>query len=215
MAKTFTTIQTDVGNNVQDTSNDMKSLISVYINDRYRDILRRVNWDTIDEDYTFTTVGGTQDYTMESDFKKEVYVYDTTNNIQLKRITLQDYADNYVEEASGNPTKYVMLDVIVGGVRTKKMRLVPTPLTALTISVPYTLEPIDLTGTAVPIIACDQALTNGATASAFRYKRQFSKAADYEAMYERDIQTLVWDQVNQPNQVHTFTPAVFNRNNLI
>jgi len=214
MAQTFTTIQTTIGNMIQDTSNKMNLLTTQYINDRYRDILRRTNWETLKEDYTFPTVGATQDYTLPTDFKKETYVYDVTSNNQLSRITMNEYVDRYITESSANPTKYVILDVMVAGERAKKVRMVPTPISAYTISMPYTLSPVDLSGTDYPIIPCEQALINGGTATALRYKRQFNKAADFEAMYERDLQTLMWDEVNQPNQVHKFKPVTFNNNDL-
>jgi len=64
MAKQFSTMYTNVGNMVQDTSSSFATLIKVWVNDKYLDISRRIPWSNlIDNDYTFTTKG---DYTTGS-----------------------------------------------------------------------------------------------------------------------------------------------------
>jgi hypothetical protein len=62
-----------------------------------------------------------------------------------------------------------------------------------------------------PIIPCEQALEYGATADAQRFKRQFAKASDYENLYERAINVLIWDKENQTNQVVQFMPHAYPR----
>lgn len=215
MASTFTTIQTNISNNVQDTSNEMKTLIGVYINNRYRDTLRRVNWEAVNLTYSFNTVAGQALYTMPSDFKKEIYAYNSTNTEELSRITLQEYVSNYRTNNVSNdvPNAYMIVDQVLATTneRYKLLKLVNTPADAYTIELPYTIEPTDLSGSVYPIISCEQALEYGATADAQRYKRQFAKAADYEKMYEMAINTLVWDYNNQPNQVNMTLPTAASR----
>ena len=54
MAKQFSTMKTNVGNMIQDTSSAMATLIGVWINDAYHDAWRRCLWsDLIDDNFTF------------------------------------------------------------------------------------------------------------------------------------------------------------------
>ena len=95
MARDFSVIKTNVGNNIGDTSTTTLSLIGVYVNKRYFQALRSINWRYINEDYTVSLVAGTQDYALPSDFATEVYAVETTNGTELAHITLQDLAQNY------------------------------------------------------------------------------------------------------------------------
>jgi hypothetical protein len=112
MNKTFADIKTNIGTNIQDTSTPMATIIGVYANNRYFQILRSINWDNIRYDYTFDTVAGTQDYAMPEDFSKPMYVVDTTNKIELAEGFLQDLAQQYTSTISSNGTvgRYIMLD---------------------------------------------------------------------------------------------------------
>lgn len=64
------------------------------------------------------------------------------------------------------------------------------------------------------IIDCDDACEYGATADAWRTKRQFAKAADFEKQYEQTIQEMIWETENDPNRIVQFRPQVYPRNNL-
>jgi len=216
MASTFTTIQTNISNNVQDTSPEMKVLIGVYINNRYRDILRRINWNATNFTYSITTSAGSALYTLPGDFKKEMYAYNSTSNVDLTRLTLAQYIEDYRQNDTSNdsPTSYVILDQVLPTTneRYKLLKFVKTPSSAYTVELPYTIEPSDLSGSVYPIIPCEQALEYGATADAQRFKRQYSKAQDYEGMYEKAINSIIWDEHNQPNQVNMTLPQPAPRN---
>lgn len=196
----------------------MKNLISVYINNRYRDILRRVNWSANNFTYSITCTAGQALYTLPSDFKKEIYVYNSTNTSEVARITLAEYVANYRTNNVSNdvPSGYIVLDQVAPttNARYKLMKFVNTPASAYVMEVPYTIEPTDLSGSVYPIIACEQALEYGATADGQRWKRQFAKALDYERLYESAINTLVWDEANQPNQINMCLPTAYSRDTI-
>lgn len=306
MNKDFNTLKTNVGKNVMDTSTSMASIIGVYLNNRYFDLLRRVNWQSIDDDYSFSTVAGTKDYVLPYNFGKEIYVHDSTNKSQLDRMTLQEWIDKYYDAESDQaaPTKYIILDqtvrdqpssasqlsitssstsdttetvrikgidsngveldesvtlngtsaqtsantysevlaisksdATVGRVtvtsnsgtvtiallspsvlesRATVMRLYPVPSTVCTIKAPYIVKPTPLSNSYdYPIIDCADIIEYGATADAWRYKRQFAKANEFERLYEKFIITFIWDKENQPNQVHQFNPITYNRDGLV
>lgn len=218
MASVFTTIQTNVSNNVQDTSTEMKTLIGVYINNRYRDILRRTNWEAVNFTYSINTVAGQALYTLPSDFKKEIYVYNSTNTEELGRITLQEYVSNYRTDNVTNdvPESYMVIDQVAATTneRYKLLKLVNTPASVYSLEIPYSIEPTDLSGSVYPIIPCEQALEYGATADAQRFKRQYAKALDYEQLYEKAINTLIWDYHNQPNQINLTLPQAASRDTI-
>lgn len=54
-SKGFSTMQTNIGNMVKDTSSAFATIVGVWINDAYQDAWRRAMWtDLVDEDFTFT-----------------------------------------------------------------------------------------------------------------------------------------------------------------
>lgn len=216
----FGVIAAKVGTRVSDTSTTFATTIKQYINDRYKDIFERYNWPTLVPSYTFNTVIGTQDYALPSDFSKELYVYDTINHLDIIFSTLQDLERNYPDTlaTSDQPIRYTIFDYMDTGTPPliqKKLRLFPIPSNVLTISMPYLLKQTDMSAnTDLPILDCDTACEYGATADAWRTKRQFAKAADFESQYERKIQTMIWNKVNQPNQIIQFAPRTYNKENL-
>ena len=224
MAKNYTTMRTNVKNNVMDTSasaSAFDNLVGVYLNMRYRDVLRRINWNVIDEDYTFNTVAGTQDYVLASDFGKELYCLDTTNKSAITPITMQEWIDNYGDSYTdqGTVVHYITFEYMTTdtpAARGKKIRLVRVPSAVITVALPYIVEPAALSSdTDNVIIPCEDALEYGATADAWRYKRQFAKAGEFEKLYERAISILIWNKENSYNQPHLFTPITFNRDDLV
>jgi len=112
MNKNFLKIQNNVANEVQDTSTAFKSIIKEYINARYFQILRSINWQNVRYDYTFDTVSGTQDYVLPDDFYKPLTVRDSTNGLELSEVDMQalvtDYPDAVSEE--GTVHRYTILE---------------------------------------------------------------------------------------------------------
>jgi len=303
MNKSFSVIKTNVASEVQDTTTSMKSLIGNYINRRYFQILRAINWQNVRDDYSFDTIAKTQDYVLPDDFGKEIYTLDSTNGRELSRVNMQDLVRVYPDSitSTGTVYRYAILDdavenqpssastitvvsssssdtsqkVLIRGIsgnveiteelslngttnvtstnsfsrikaiskdadtvgkitvtagsttiavlapkvlesRYKKVRLHYVPTQTLTIKMPYIIKPLPMIEDSdYPIIDIADLIEIGAMADAWRYKRHFLKAKNYEILFQEQLADYVWDKENQPNEVTQFKPATFNRDNLI
>jgi len=111
MNKTFADMKSNVGLELQDTSTSFSTLIGKWINRRYFQCLRYINWDAINPSYTVTTVVGTQDYALPRDFGKSVYAVDSTNNITYEEVRFDDLAgDPSRIYQNGNADKYTIYE---------------------------------------------------------------------------------------------------------
>lgn len=215
----FSVIVGNIGTRVGDTSATFATQIKKYVNFRYQEIWERFNWGTLDEAYTFNTSAGVNDYKLPSDFFKPIYCYDNTNNIDIKELSFQD-----IERLSpsnlndvGNPLKYAIYqklnaDTPPTGVFENWLRLYPNPTSTIAILMPYQLAPTDMSAdTDLPVIDCDYEVEIGATAEAWRTKRQFAKAADFDQQFEEHIKHMIWRRANNPNLVVQFRPTTYPR----
>lgn len=219
----FGQIVTNVGVRVGDTSSAFATQIKKYVNFRYKEIWERFNWGTINPSYTITTSNGTADYKLPDDYWKALYVFDTTNNIDVSARSLQDLEREFTNRLadSGNPIRYAIYDKMnestptpTGEIETY-IRFYPTPSSAMTMLMPYQLKPSDMSDDAdLPILDCDYEVELGATAEAWRTKRQFAKAADFDRQYEQHIQHMIWRRENDPNRIVQFTPQTMSREGL-
>jgi hypothetical protein len=157
---------------------------------------------------------------MPSTFGKPIYCQDTTNQRDIKEITVQDiqrlHAGGMTNQEA--PYQYAQYDKMNAdtptptGVIEHWIRLYPVPSSVFTIALPHTLFAADMTADGdMPVIDCDDAIEYGATADAWRTKRQFAKAADFDKQFEDHIQKLIWTQVNQPNRITQFRPTVYDK----
>lgn len=214
----FSTIKTNVGNRVGDTSTTFASIIETYINQRYKDIFRRMNWNVLITDYVITATADTQDYTLPTSFGKELYVYDTVSVRNIPYLSLEKLEQEYQNELNNSGTvEYYSLfnsldSTAASASRVKKMRFWRTPTTGTCFSVPYIVEPVDYSASSdTAAFDCDLAIEYGATCDALMYKRQFSKADYYNRLYEKEIQQLIWNHENQPNQISMMNVLPLNR----
>lgn len=217
----FSTIKSNIGTRIGDTSTSFATTIGSYINQRYQRIFKKFNWDSAKPDYTFNTAGGTNEYTMPSGFGKELYVFDNTNLVDIRKYSLQDLERNFVQNLNdnGNPLYYAIyktLDSSNPANIVTKLRFYPNPTTVIAIIMPYLYAPTDMSSsTDLPILdMADLACELGATADAWRTKRQFAKAADFEAQYEQVIAEMIWSQENQPNMIKQFAPRTYDKEQL-
>jgi hypothetical protein len=212
--KTFKELYENVGTDVQDTSSAMATIIKRYINRRYKQICRAINFDIINDDYTIAVSAGDNSYDLPDDFKVEVACIDSTNG---KALTREDFG--YFQRISptdisstGSVDKYIIFNNDEGQ---KVIRLINTPSQAITIALPYIVMPKDLSLDAdTPIFEVDDLLEVGATADAWRYKRQMAKAQQYEMMFNSMFADFIWSQENNPIQPKQFTPTTFNQSGL-
>jgi hypothetical protein len=220
--QTASQIVASVGYRVGDTSAAFAAQILKYVNYRYKEIWERFNWGTIKIDYTFQTVPGTQDYKLEAGFWKPLYCYDSTNMRDIYEVSLQDLervnAVNLSDQ--GQPIKYALYEKMNASTPTptgeieRWVRLYPTPSSIFTLAMPYQVEPLDMALTDKPILECDYEVEIGATAEAWRTKRQFAKAADFDQQYEAHIQHMIWRRENSPGRIVQFAPKTYDKEQL-
>lgn len=211
---TFTTMQANVGNNIMDTSSDTASIIGTYINRRYFQILRQINWNYVNEDYTVTTAAGTKDYALATDFGKELYCRDATNGRNLSKVGLENLAKHYTTDLNtqGTVSRYAIFNRDDGS---KYIRLHYTPDKVLTIDLPYYVKPAALSGTSSPVIDISDLIELGATADALRYKKKWQQAREYDTQFQIALDDHIWNEYNQPNKVYQFEPITFDRDDLV
>ena len=209
----FAQISYNVGQRVGDSSALFGTIINGYINQRYQRIFKKFNWPTISPSFSISTIAGIQDYQLPTNFKHELYVYDATNKKDIPRVDFQELERIYSEtlQSQGATWKCAIYDYLSSGVLSKRLRLFQTPNSVLSILIPYILQPTNMVATTdLPIIdMADLASELGATADAWRTKRQFQKAADFEVQYEKVIGEMIWSIENDPNRVVQFRPNVY------
>lgn len=209
-------MKTEVGVDVQDTTSSFATYIGYWVNNRYFDILRRTNWDLINESYTISLSAAATMASLPSDFGKEISVYDATNKKEIPFISIRDLRSQYPDliDQSGDLQAYSIVDTVnSSNARYKYLKPFQIPTTAITLQFPYQIQPTALVSPADgTIIPCEDIIILGATADAWKYKRQFGKSQDMELLYERGINSLIWDKENQVNQVKTFPVNPYPRN---
>lgn len=107
--KSFSDMVSNVTRQIQDTGSNMTSLVEVYLNRRYREILRKLNFGVV-RDYEFTTTAGQNDYVLPKDFGKELGVSDNTNYRELDKVEIKDLYEKYPGEFTTQNTvrRYVI-----------------------------------------------------------------------------------------------------------
>jgi len=220
MSTSFNTLKNNVGARVGDTSSVFATIIGTYINQRYKDILRRTNWKAINYDYVLSATSASTSYKLPSTFGKELYVYDQVQLIDIPYIGLETLEQEYQSQKnnSGSVEGYSIFDSVdditaaSAVTREKRIKFWRGIGTSATFEIPHTLNALAMSAsTEIPIFDCERAIEYGATCDAWLYKRQFQKATAYEQLYEKEIQNLQWNEGNQPNQMPMMNPVALNR----
>lgn len=297
--KNFGTMKTKVGNAVQDTSSNFKTLVGQYLNDRYRQVLQRSNHiQTSTVDYQIAATGGVEDIVLPVDFKDMVKLLDKTNKRTLSQLDLQEWmvkfkdsidtaglCENYtifedvvreqptaasvitvVSTSAADTTQTVQIRGVVGNAETyesitltgttnasgskqftkiysigkddtagtitvtataqtlaylspeqvqsriKKLRLGRIPTQSMTLEAIYTVAHLPMANDYdYPVLDCEDVIEAGATADAWRYKRQQAKADYHESLFEKKLDDWMWDRANKPDYVATFKPVPYSR----
>ena len=112
MDKAFLAMKNSIGAEVQDTTAAFATIIGRFINRRYFQILRAVNWKNLNDDYSFATVDGTQNYALPEDFGKEIACHDVTNSLQLAHYDLDELYRLYGNDLTteGSVERYVIYE---------------------------------------------------------------------------------------------------------
>jgi hypothetical protein len=108
MNKSFSTIKTNVGNMVQDTSVTFSSLIGVWINNKYQDVVQRYDWEDLYYIQTITASANTSAYALDDISDRIISVLDDdTDNYLLEKTQQQFYMENYTDRNTvGTPQYY-------------------------------------------------------------------------------------------------------------
>ena len=173
-------------------------------------VLRVTNWQLINDDYTISVTAGTQDYAMPADFGKEVACYDDTNDKDIARTTLEELARYYPGElaTSGDVERYAIWMKDSGA---WYIKFHYKPASNITVAFPYIVKPVEMSSDSdTPYLSIGNLLETGALAEAYRYKRQFAKAHEYEMLFEKELSEYSWEQANQPNQITQLKPTFWN-----
>ena len=219
MSSNFGVLKFNIGTRCGDTSSAFSSAIGTYINQRYKDILRRTNWDIIDDDYVVSATSASASYTLPSNFMKELYVYDQVNEIDIPYIGLEKLEQEYASEKddSGTVKHYSIFNTTTdlsepSASRVKKIKFWRNIGASATFEVPYIVESLNMSASSeIPVFDCERAIEYGATSDAWLTKRQGAKAQYFEALYEKEIQNLIWNQTNQPNITNQMNVLPLNR----
>lgn len=126
--RTLGVMKANIGSAIGDTSSTMGSLIQNYINDRLREVLRRLKILAVHRsDYSFTTTAGTEDYILPQDCESILSVTDKTNGLPITPIDVQQQTSNFASllDQQGLVTNYLVLD--------KTVRTQPTASSTLSV----------------------------------------------------------------------------------
>lgn len=99
--------------------------------------------------------------------------------------------------------------------KVRKLRTHYIPGNAVTLKLPYQIKPYPLSSDYdSPQFNCADGIEIGATADAWRFKRQFAKAGELDRLFEKWIIDEQWDLENNPNQTHTLNPKPYDRDDI-
>jgi hypothetical protein len=219
MSVNFGQLKTNIGQRTGDTSSVFATIIGTYINQRYKDILRRTNWNVINYDYVLSATSASASYSLPTNFGKELYVYDQVQLVDIPYLGIEKLEQEYqsTKNNSGTVEYYSIFNTTTdltepSAARVKKIKFWRGVGASATFEIPHTLNPMDMgASTEIPILECERAIEFGATCDAWLYKRQFAKATAYEQLYEKEIQNLMWNEGNSLNQLPMMNVQALNR----
>jgi hypothetical protein len=115
MNKIFTTMKSNVGSFVQDTSTALASLIGVWINNRYRDIVSSYDWEQMYYTQTISVSANVSAYPIDEGADRLMFVQDTTNSSYLNIINEERFLHEYYDifNDTGTPTRCFLTSDVV------------------------------------------------------------------------------------------------------
>ena len=135
-------------------------------------------WTELQSTHNFTSVDGTEAYSMPEDFDKPLRVYDLTNKKKINPITEEEWSDanvsNIADKTEGTPDKYSLYGVVD---RLKQLRLRLIPNDAYSYRVLYKAIPSELSDDEdYPFIDADRYLIFDAYGYALKQDKEDTKA---------------------------------------
>lgn len=105
MNKSYSQLKTNVGNRVQDTSTALATLIGYWVNDKYRDVVSRYDWEELYFTQSITATAGTQNYALSEDADRILFCEDTTNDVEMSET-------NDLDDIDSTDLYYLTYDVV-------------------------------------------------------------------------------------------------------
>lgn len=190
---------------------DYSVLIGDFVNDAKRMVEDAWDWKSLRSDFTVTTVAGTPTYTLTgSGNRLEIlHVYDTTNNIELRRLDLAsvDKYKNATDDVNGDVMGYTVSRVDANG--DVVIKLHSTPDSVISLQVKVVLRPSDLENDtdsllvpSAPVVQYAYAFAlrergetggQGATEQSAFARQELTNAIALDASLSPD--ELIWDTV--------------------
>lgn len=104
---TLSEIRTDVKGRCAISDSTLDSLITAWVNNGLRNIIRRHTWEFLFVEATVTTVASTETYSLASDVMRIYTVRNTTSSSKVNPIRVLDFYKSYPNPtATGSPTLY-------------------------------------------------------------------------------------------------------------
>jgi hypothetical protein len=103
--KSYSVLKSNVGSFIQDTSSSLESLIGIWINNRYKDVVNSYDWEQLYHNQTFASTANRSSYPMDENTDRLIFVKDRTNQSYTEVITEQDFLENYYDDldTTGQP----------------------------------------------------------------------------------------------------------------
>jgi len=108
-------MKTNVGLMVQDQGSSMASLIGVWLNNRYRDVVNSYTWEQLYITQTITTSANVSSYPFDANTDKIIFVNDITNSGTLNITTEEQFLQQNFDDltTTGTPTTcFIKSDVV-------------------------------------------------------------------------------------------------------
>ena len=190
---------------------DYSVLIGDFVNDAKRMVEDAWDWKSLRSDFNVTTVAGTSTYTLTgSGNRLEIlHVYDTTNNVELRRLSLADVNKYKVQtdDTNGTVMGYTVSHVDSNG--DVVIKLHSTPDSVISLQVKAVLRPSELENDSdrllvpsAPVVQYAYAFAlrergetggQGATEQSAFARQELTNAIALDAALSPD--ELIWDTV--------------------
>jgi len=105
--KQFSTLKTNVGYFVQDTSTALNTLIGYWVNNRYRDLLNAYDWEQLYHTQALTASASIAEYPMDENTERLIWVNDNGNDTYSDIITEQEFWQSYYDDLANSGTPEV------------------------------------------------------------------------------------------------------------
>lgn len=120
MQKSYSSIKTNAGGVIGDTSSAFDTKLGVYANNRYKDIIARLKAHNLFEafrSFTASTTAGTSDYVVPPDYDEPITVQDQTNGRILDVITEEEFVSKYARLYTTTGGPFTMIQKAASQVR--------------------------------------------------------------------------------------------------